>query len=58
MSYGIRKMKTFYGLKWSVVDSEGHVVELSRDSGNRVAQYPLTKEGLEEARKVLKQFKK
>lgn len=54
MGYNIRKVKTWHGVKWAVVDSEGFSIVFNK----RVAQFPNDKEGLEEARKILKKVKK
>lgn len=55
----INKVKTFHGLKWSLVDERGFVVEYkgSNDLRDiRAAVFPLTEEGFKMAKELRKKL--
>jgi len=54
----INKVKTWNGTKWAVVDIEGFVVEYNDNNNKgRVAVFPLTKDGFEQAKELRKNLK-
>lgn len=55
---GIRKVKTWHGLRWGVTKANGDIVEYKdfSDGYKKLALFPYTPEGLEKAKKLRYSF--